>query len=115
MYREVYKDTEYDVNRDTEELRELHQKFDAYLDDDLMANKMESRWFDPKKVPDNDDLGLSTEFTDEGEEIAYKRFKMTQFAHKMHYKNHIERVDHLQKNMEQFKDRLEPEFFLEDG
>lgn len=97
VYREVYKDTHYDENKDTEELRALHEKFDAYLDEDRMANKMESRWFDPKKIPDDDDLDLTTEFTDEGDEIAYKRFKMTQFAHQVHYKNHMERVNHLQK------------------
>ena len=114
VYREVYRDTHYDTNRDNDELRELHEKFDAYLDDDIMADKMETRWFDPKKVPDDDENGLTTEFTDEGEELAYKRYKMTQFAHQMHYKDHIERVDLLQKNVESFKDELDPGLYMDD-
>ena len=63
---------------ESDALKDLHSRFDYYYDKEKMADKLPTQWYDLEKLDKFDEIEYSTEFTDEGEDIMYKRFKMQQ-------------------------------------
>jgi hypothetical protein len=41
-----------------------------------MMNKMDTSWYDPDVIDNYDELNFSTEWTDEADDIMYKRYKL---------------------------------------
>ena len=45
-----------------------------------MADKLETQWYNLTDIDNNEDMKLSTDFTEEEEDLAYKRYKMTRYT-----------------------------------
>lgn len=41
-----------------------------------MADKLPTQWYDLKQIDEADEIDYSTEFTEEENDLMYKRFKM---------------------------------------
>lgn len=76
VYQEVYSEIKENAELDANNLKELHQKFDTFYDKEQMQNKMETAWYDPDVIDNYDELDFSTEWTEEADDIMYKRYKL---------------------------------------
>ena len=63
-YQLSYRDIKHEGERDSQELKELHNKFDYIYDQDMMSDKLPTDWYDLKEIDKEDAPELSTEFTD---------------------------------------------------
>jgi hypothetical protein len=75
LYREVLGEVEAVKRKDDSKLRDLHDRFDAYFDPDVMANKLKTDFFNEANVRDKDFIDYSTDFTDMEEQAIYMRYK----------------------------------------
>ena len=41
-----------------------------------MADKLPTEWYDLQEIDDAEDVQYSTDFTDEADDLVYKRYKM---------------------------------------
>lgn len=76
LYQESYKAAKADAEQEMDELKELHDRFDYYLDEERMADKLPTEWYDVKAVEEAEHVQYSTDFTDQAEDMVYKRYKM---------------------------------------
>ena len=76
VYQENYQDIKEAAEREGNDLRDLHKRFDYYYDKEKMADKLPTRWYNLEEIDEMDDVQYSTEFTDEADELLYKRYKM---------------------------------------
>ena len=74
-----YRDIKDDAERDSNELKELHDKFDYIYDKEKMADKLGTEWYDLDEIDKADDPDVTTDFTDSDEDQIYKRYKLQQF------------------------------------
>ena len=75
-YQETYKDVKGGAEAEMDELKELHNKFDYYYDNDKMADKAKSRWYNVEELAKHGDIQYTTEFTDSADDLIYKRYKV---------------------------------------
>ena len=87
------------------DLRQLHADFDYYYDKEKMDNKLKSRWYNPEDVDNAEDVVFSTDFTDEADDLMYKRYKI----------NYLEQKETIQEYQEAIADmsRRADEWFPE--
>ena len=83
-----YQDIKHEAERDSKELKELHDKFDYIYDKEKMADKLPTEWYDPEEIDKEDDPDVTTDFTDSQEDYLYKRYKGQQFEVKTKLKDH---------------------------
>jgi hypothetical protein len=50
IYKQNFSNIKESMEIEEKELRDLHKDFDYYYDDDKMANKLGTDWFDPKEL-----------------------------------------------------------------
>jgi len=79
VYQTFLDDVKESSEREINELKSLHEKFDEIYDKEKMSDKLETRWYDLNQIDNNDDMNLSTDFSDEADDLTYKRYKMTQY------------------------------------
>jgi hypothetical protein len=62
----------------------IHNRVDAFKDEDLMGNKKKSTLYDLKDDPyaTEDDV-LSTEFSDNGDNDIYRKYKLLMYEEEM--------------------------------
>lgn len=93
VYQESYKAAKEDGEREMDELRDLHDRFDYYLDEERMANKQGSYWYDLKAIDDGAQIEYSTDFTDAADDALYKRYKLARFRSRESVKDHQAKID----------------------
>ena len=76
VYQEIYAEVKDNAEAESNYLKELHDKFDYYYDNEKMANKLATQWYDPEEIDNYDEMDFSTEWTSESDDIMYKRYKM---------------------------------------
>lgn len=95
VYQESYMAAKADGEREMNELRDLHDRFDYYLDEERMANKKETYWYDLKAIDDGNQVEYSTDFTDQADDLMYKRYKLLRFQTRESVKDHQVRIQNL--------------------
>ena len=76
MYEAVLDNVKTQSEKDLNTLKQIHDQFDFIYDKDRMKDRTSTRWFDPKKLDEMEELQMSTEFTDEEEQQVYRRYRM---------------------------------------
>lgn len=76
LYQESFKAVKADAEQEMDELKELHDRFDYYLDEERMADKLPTEWYDVQAAEEAEYVQYSTDFTDQAEDMMYKRYKM---------------------------------------
>lgn len=79
VYQESFKAAKADGEREMDELRDLHARFDYYLDEERMANKKDTYWYDLKAIDEAEQVEYSTDFTDQADDAMYKRYKLLHY------------------------------------
>lgn len=77
VYDKLHEEVVYDETKEIEHLRALHEDFDSYYDKENMKTKLSTDWFDPAEIDKDDEMIFSEDFTDEGDEFTYKRYKVS--------------------------------------
>jgi len=90
--KEIRDEKEHDVNN----INRIHERFDYIKEPDNLRNKLKSEFYDVTKqeIPE-DDVEMSTEFTDEFEQDFYQRYKTMMFEEredKNAYENEYQRI-----------------------
>ena len=62
-----------------------------------MADKLPTQWYDLEKIDKADEIDYSTEFTDEENDLLYKRFKMQQHKAQEGILEYSEAIENLQR------------------
>lgn len=77
--KEIREEKEYDVNN----INRIHERFDYIKEPDNLRNKLKNELYDVVKqeLPE-DDIEMSTEFTDEYEQDFYQRYKTMMYEEK---------------------------------
>ena len=107
LYQEAYKDAKAEGEREMDELKALHGRFDHYLDPTRMAGTLPTRWYDPKALDDSENIQYSTDFTDLEEDLMYKRYKMLQYGAREDLKAYEARIDAIMTEQEAAEPVLE--------
>ena len=76
MYEAVLDNVKTQSEKDLNTLKQIHDQFDFIYDKDRMKDRTSTRWFDPQKLDEMEELQMSTEFTDEEEQQVYRRYRM---------------------------------------
>ena len=84
------------------DLKELHKRYDYYYDKEKMENKLGTRWFDLEELDKEDDIVFSTDFTDEADDLNYKRYKVNLAEAKETIEEYQELIDTLQREAEEW-------------
>jgi hypothetical protein len=79
VYKTFLEDVKDSSEKEMNDLKELHQKFDDIYDEEKMNDKLDTRWYNLNQIDNNEDMNLTTDFTSEAEDLTYKRYKMTQY------------------------------------
>ena len=93
----------------------MHAKFDAYYDKDAMADKMDTRWFDPAHNDRADQIDYSEDFSDMAEDLQYKRYKIQQREFKDNYKEHVKKIKLLEAEAAKARPNLTEQDYLRDA
>ena len=93
VYQEVYSDIKENAEQESNELKELHAKFGTYYDKEQMANKLDTEWYDPSRIDNYDQLDFSTEWTEEADDLMYKRYKMAKHEVETGVKEHDDLIN----------------------
>jgi hypothetical protein len=99
----VYSDVRLQNEAESEALKDLHERFDTYYDKDKMADKLPTQWYNLENIDKFDDIEYSTEFTDEENDLIYKRYKMQQHKAKEGILEYAETIENLQREAEQWR------------
>ena len=65
-----------------------------------MADKLPSHWYNMEKLDEKPEAENSTEFTDEADDVLYKRYKVTMFQAHQSVLEYEKIVDQLQRESE---------------
>ena len=68
MYDAVLDNVKTQSEKDLNTLKKIHEQFDFIYDKDRMKDRTDTRWYDPQKLDEMEELEMSTEFTDEQEQ-----------------------------------------------
>lgn len=58
-----------------------------------MANKLDTEWYDPSRIDNYDQLDFSTEWTEEADDLMYKRYKMAKHEVETGVKEHDDLIN----------------------
>lgn len=111
VYKEVYEEVRYQDQGETDYLRSLHEKFDYYFDDELMEDKLPTEMYDLKQWDIDNEPQYSTDFTDENEDVQYKRYKLIKFQNTETAKEYFETIALLQREADTWLDTLPEEHY----
>mgnify|MGYP001050689875 CR=1 FL=1 len=109
VYQEVYSDVKMQAEAESDALKELHSKFDYYYDKEKMADKLPTHWYNLDKIDKFDEIEYSTEFTDEGEDLLYKRVKMQQHRSHQGILEYNEAIENLQREADAWRPQVAEE------
>lgn len=65
------------------ELTALHDRYDKYLDQDYMSNRDYNELYDLDTYDNEYNVDYSTDFSDQAEDIMYKRYKLMMHKNKI--------------------------------
>jgi hypothetical protein len=68
-----------------------------------MADKLPTQWYDLNKIDKFDEIEYSTEFTEEADDLMYKRYKMQQHKAKEGILEYSEAIENLQREADQWR------------
>lgn len=100
IYKQNYSNIKESMEIEEKELRDIHKDFDYYNNEEMMANKLGTDWYDPKELDFANDIHYSTEFTSDTDEQMYKRYKMMQFKVKERAKDYQEMLRDMSRDVE---------------
>ena len=60
-----------------------------------MKGRADTRWFDPKKLDELDEIEMSTDFTDDDEQAVYRRYRMETQDRKQTIEEYNDVIDEL--------------------
>jgi len=102
VYQQTFEDVKENSERDMNDLRAMHKKYDTYYDKEQMKNKLKSRWFNLEDVDEDEDIQFSTDFTDEGEDFMYKRYKVLHYESRQRVEEYQDVITGLQRDAEEW-------------
>eukprot|EP00351_Strombidinopsis_sp_SopsisLIS2011_P000928 CAMPEP_0116883304 /NCGR_PEP_ID=MMETSP0463-20121206/15808_1 /TAXON_ID=181622 /ORGANISM="Strombidinopsis sp, Strain SopsisLIS2011" /LENGTH=112 /DNA_ID=CAMNT_0004537899 /DNA_START=749 /DNA_END=1087 /DNA_ORIENTATION=+ len=76
QYRQTFKDIRDEKEFDTDRINRIHERFDYIKDPENLRNKLKNEIYDlTKREYPEDEFELTTEFSDEGDQEIYYRYK----------------------------------------
>lgn len=104
MFQHTVKEIRDEKEHDVDNINRIHERFDYIKEPDNLRNKLKSEFYDVVKqeIPE-DDVELSTEFTDEFEQDFYQRYKTMMFEereNKNAYEDEYQRIIQLREQQE---------------
>ena len=68
---------------------------------------MPTEWYDLQELDDAEDVQYSTDFTDEGDDLLYKRYKMQQYKMKKDLKGYEETIADLGSQVDEARPMID--------
>lgn len=103
IYQGTYSNVKDDAELESKELKALHDKYDYVYDKERMKDKLPTEWYDLQELDDAEDVQYSTDFTDEENDLVYKRYKMQQYRMKKDLKGYQETIADLTSQVDEYK------------
>jgi hypothetical protein len=69
LYKTFYSEVKGSHEHEMENLKDIHARFDDMYNEERMSDKLDTRWYDPKDLDDENEIVYSTDFTDEADDL----------------------------------------------